>query len=547
MTQTELPAPAETTPEWASLAELARADAGFEMRAELADAERNKRLTLNACGLRLDLTRQRIPLAALDALIALGRRQRVADTVAAMFAGDPINSTEGRAVMHTALRAPRGQQVIVDGKDVVEAVHTELDRMAAFCDAVRSGTRTSHDGRPIRSVVNIGIGGSNLGPQMAAAALRPFASPELDVRFVSNVDPADLAAALSDLDANETLIIICSKTFTTLETLTNARAARDWLVAATGTEEAVAAQMVAVSTAEAEVREFGIDPETGMFGFWDWVGGRYSVGSAIGLSLMVAIGPQRFSEFLAGMHEIDCHLQDAPPEQNLAWLMALARIWNGNFLGLDTLAVLPYSQDLGRLPAYLQQLDMESNGKRVRLDGTDLEVQSGPIVWGEPGTDSQHSFHQLLHQGTRMVPCDLIAFARSADGSHQERQDLLVANLIAQAEALSIGRTAAETIAGGGSPELAAHRTFPGGRPVTVLLADQLDPKTLGRLIALYEHKVLIEGAIWGINPFDQWGVELGKELAGGIGPELAGEPAAKPHDASTTALIEAVRRLRNG
>jgi glucose-6-phosphate isomerase len=469
----------------------------------------------------------------------------VPDRIEAMFAGERINVTEDRSVLHTALRLPPGERLVIEGTDVAAGVHSELDRMAFFAREVRSGERTGHGGRRIRSIVNIGIGGSNLGPQMATAALRPFTHPDLEVRFVSNVDPADLDSALEGLDPNETMFIVCSKTFTTLETLTNARAAREWLVAGTGTESSVAAQMVAVSTAAKEVKEFGIDPHRSMFGFWDWVGGRYSVGSAIGLSLMVAIGPEQFREFLAGMHEIDSHLREAPPERNLAWLLALAWLWNGNLLGHGTVAVLPYAQDLQRFPAYLQQLDMESNGKRVRLDGERLAIESGPIVWGEPGTDGQHAFHQLLHQGTRIVPCDLIGFATSADGEDQDRQDLLVANLIAQAEALSIGRSEEEIVAAGGDPELAPHRACEGGRPVTVVLAERLDPRTLGKLIALYEHKVLIEGAIQGIDSFDQWGVELGKDLARRIGPEIEDGASPADHDPSTVELIEAVRRLR--
>ena len=540
------PEPAESTEEWTVLEAIAAADRLFDMRSALADASRSERLVLEACGLRLDLTRQRLTVEALDTLIALARRQGVPERVEAMFRGERINVTEDRSVLHTALRLPPGETLVVEGTDVAGEVHSELDRMAGFAEAVRSGTRAGHDGRPIRSVVNIGIGGSNLGPQMATAALRPFADPDLDVRFVSNVDPADLESALAGLDPNETMVIVCSKTFTTLETLTNARAAREWLVTGTGTEASVAAQMVAVSTAATEVEAFGIDPDDSMFGFWDWVGGRYSVGSAIGLSLMVAIGPERFREFLAGMHEIDSHLREAPPERNLAWLLALSWLWNGNLLGHETVAVLPYAQDLQRLPAYLQQLDMESNGKHVRLNGDRLAIESGPIVWGEPGTDGQHAFHQLLHQGTRIVPCELIGFARSAEGAEQARQDLLVANLIAQAEALSIGRSEEEIAAAGGDPQLAAHRACEGGRPVSVILAEQLDPRTLGRLIALYEHKVLIEGAIWGIDSFDQWGVELGKELARRIGPEIEDGPSPADHDRSTVELIEAVRRLRS-
>ena len=540
--------PAAGTPEWAALERLAAGDSAFDLRPTLNDSERRNRLVVEGCGLRLDLTRQRIDGETLDALLALAAAQGVQTRAKAMFAGQPINTTEDRAVLHTALRLPRASSLVVDGVDVVVEVHTELDRMAAFSSAVRDGSRTAHGGQRFRSVVNIGIGGSNLGPEMATAALRPFADPDLDVRFVSNVDPAHLDAALDGLDPRETLVIVCSKTFTTLETLTNAKAARDWLLAGTGGDStAVAAQMVAVSSAADEVAEFGIDPQTGMFGFWDWVGGRYSVDSAIGLSLMVAIGPEQFAEFLAGMHEIDLHFQTAVPELNLPMLLALAWLWNGSLLRHETVAVLPYSSDLHRLPAYLQQLDMESNGKHVRLDGTPVGVETGPIVWGEAGTDGQHAFHQLLHQGTRIVPCDLIGFAKPATGNQQERQDLLVANLIAQAEALSLGSSEAEQLAAGDSPEVAPHRACEGGRPVTVLLAERLDPRTLGRIIALYEHKVFVEGAIWGIDSFDQWGVQLGKLLARRVGPELTGAAAELPHDPSTVELIEAVRTLRDG
>ena len=540
--------PAAGTPEWSALETLAAGDSAFDLRPKLNDSERRNRLVVEGCGLRLDLTRQRIDGETLDALLALAEAQGVQTRAKAMFAGEPINTTENRAVLHTALRLPRASSLVVDGVDVVVEVHTELDRMAAFSAAVRDGSRTAHGGQRFRSVVNIGIGGSNLGPEMATAALRPFADPDLDVRFVSNVDPAHLDAALDGLDPRDTLVIVCSKTFTTLETLTNAKAARDWLLAGTGGDStAVAAQMVAVSSAADEVAEFGIDPQTGMFGFWDWVGGRYSVDSAIGLSLMVAIGPEQFAEFLAGMHEVDLHFQTAVPEQNLPMLLALAWLWNGSLLRHETVAVLPYSSDLHRLPAYLQQLDMESNGKHVRLDGTPVGVETGPIVWGEAGTDGQHAFHQLLHQGTRIVPCDLIGFAKPATGNQQERQDLLVANLIAQAEALSLGSSEAEQLAAGDSPEIAAHRACEGGRPVTVLLAERLDPRTLGRIIALYEHKVFVEGAIWGIDSFDQWGVQLGKLLARRVGPELTGAAAELPHDPSTVELIEAVRTLRDG
>lgn len=534
---------------WQELIADAGRDAQFDLTAALSDGDRRRRLVMEACGLRLDLTRQRLDAATLDRLLALVDEQGVRERAEAMFRGQAINTTEDRAVLHTALRLPEGRQLMVDGTDGAAEVHRELSHMAAFADAVRDGSRTAHDGSRFTAVVNIGIGGSNLGPQMATAALRPYADPAITVRFVSNVDPADLDRALTGLDPRKTLFVVCSKTFTTLETLTNARAARDWLLAGTGGDEAaVAAQMVAVSTAAEEVAKFGIDPEGGMFGFWDWVGGRYSVDSAIGLSLMVAIGSGAFRDFLAGMHEVDEHFRTAPNEENLPILLALAWLWNGSLLGHETVAVLPYSSDLHRLPAYLQQLDMESNGKHVRLDGSPVGVETGPIVWGEAGTDGQHAFHQLLHQGTRIVPCDLIGFAKPANADEQERQDLLVANLIAQAEALSVGRSAAELVAAGEDPLLAEHRACEGGRPVTVLMAERLDPRTLGRLIALYEHKVFVEGAIWGIDSFDQWGVELGKLLARRVGPEITdGAPPEAPHDPATTELIDAVRKLREG
>ena len=539
-----LPGPAAETAEWSALAALAAANERHDVRASLADSERQSRLVVEACGLRADFTRQLCDVPTLDLLLALARTQEVGRSAAAMFRGEHVNATQDRPALHTALRIPPGESLVVGAIDVAVGVHSELDRMASFCDAVAAGERVGHNGKKFTAVVNIGIGGSNLGPRMATEALRPFAATGLDVRFVSNVDPADLDRALTGLDPETTLFVICSKSFTTLETLTNAQAARAWLISgAGGDESAVGAQMVAVSTGEDEVAEFGIDPKESMFGFWDWVGGRYSVGSAVGLTLMLSIGPDNFRAFLAGMREMDEHFASAPPESNLPLLLGLIWLWNGSIFGHETAAVLPYSSDLREFPMYLQQLDMESNGKSVRADGTPVGVQTGPVVWGDAGTDSQHSFHQLLHQGTRVVPCDLIGFAKAARAGDQDRQDLLTANMVAQAEALSVGRTVDEV---GGDPTLAPHRTFPGGRPVTVILAEQLDPRTLGRLIALYEHKVFVQAAIWGINPFDQWGVDLGKELAGVIAPELAGENVAGDHDPSTEALLDAVRQLRS-
>jgi glucose-6-phosphate isomerase len=445
-------------------------------------------------------------------------------------------------VLHVALRAPRGERIVMDGVDVVPGVHEVLDRMAAFSERVRSGAWTGHSGRRIRAVVNLGIGGSDLGPAMANEALRADADRNLTFRFVSNVDPTDFAEATRDLDPAETLFIVCSKTFTTLETLTNARAARAWCLAGLRDEAAVARHFVAVSTNGSEVAKFGIDTAN-MFGFWDWVGGRYSVGSAVGLSLMLAIGPERFREFLAGMRAMDEHFRSAPLARNLPVVLGLLGVWYDDFLGAQTHAVLPYDQYLRRFPAYLQQLDMESNGKRVQRDGRPVESDTGPIVWGEPGTNGQHAFYQLLHQGTRLVPCDLIGFLRSRNPIG-EQHELLLANLIAQAEALAFGKTPDEVAAEGVAPELVPHRTFPGDRPTTVLLGDELTPFALGALIALYEHKVFTQGVVWNVNSFDQWGVELGKQLAARVAPELlaAGEPPLH-HDASTNDLIRRVRR----
>jgi glucose-6-phosphate isomerase len=452
-------------------------------------------------------------------------------------------------VLHIALRMPRGARLMVDGEDVVGAVHHVLDKMALFAEQVRFGQWVGHTGRPIRNVVNIGIGGSDLGPAMAYDALRAFADPTLVVRFVSNVDGTDIWQATRDLDPAETLFVVSSKTFTTLETLTNAHTARAWLVGGLGDEGAVARHFVAVSTNAAKVAEFGIDPSN-MFGFWDWVGGRYSVDSAIGLSLMIAIGPVAFREFLGGFHAIDEHFRSAPFEANLPALLGLIGLWYNDFFGAETVAILPYSQNLGRFPAYLQQLDMESNGKSVGRDGGPAPVATGPIVWGQPGTNGQHAFYQLIHQGTRLIPADFIGFGRpDYEGDSPallRHHDLLMANFFAQTEALAFGKTADEVAAEGVAPELVPHRTFPGNRPTNTILAPRLTPAVLGQLIACYEHKVFTQGVIWGINSFDQWGVELGKVLATNIASELAAQPASARHDSSTDALIRRYRHLRS-
>ena len=461
-----------------------------------------------------------------------------------MFAGEKINVSEDRAVLHVALRAPRDQTILVDGKNVVPEVHAVLDRMAAFSDAVRSGAWKGHTGKRIRNIVNIGIGGSYLGPEMAYRALRVDRDPDIEARFVANVDGADFTRATQGLDPRETLFIIASKTFTTLETMTNAAAARRWLIDAIGAEEAVARHFVALSTNAEAVQKFGID-KANMFGFWDWVGGRYSMDSAIGLSTMIAVGPENFRAMLAGFHAMDEHFRTAPPERNLPMLMGLLTVWYNNFFGAETIGIMPYSADLARFPAYLQQLQMESNGKHVDLDGRHVDYQTGPIIWGEPGTDGQHSFYQLIHQGTKLIPCDLIGFCRPLSplaGQH----DLLMANLFAQAEALAFGKTAEELAAEGSKPAQTPFRVCEGNRPTNVILAERLDPHTLGALVALYEHNVFTQGAIWGIDSFDQWGVELGKVLAKRIVPELAS--AAEPplaHDSSTNDLIRRYRRLR--
>jgi glucose-6-phosphate isomerase len=509
------------------------------------DPSRGDRLALEAAGLYLDYSKNRVTDETLRLLIDLAQAADLRRRIDAMFAGEKINVTERRAVLHVALRAPRGQRIVVDGEDVVPGVHAVLDRMADFSSRVRSGAWTGFTGKPIRHVINIGIGGSDLGPVMAYEALRHYSDRRLTFGFVSNVDGADFVEATRDLDPAETLFIISSKTFTTLETLTNAHAARDWSLRALGDERAVARHFVAVSTNAAEVEKFGIDTAN-MFEFWDWVGGRYSVDSAIGLSLMIAVGAEHFRAMLAGMHEMDEHFRTAPFERNLPVLLGLIGVWYVNFFGAESHAVLPYSHYLARLPFYLQQLDMESNGKSVDLDGHRVSVQTGPVIWGTVGTNGQHAYYQLIHQGTRLIPADFIGVARPLAplGSHQ---DLLTANLIAQTEALAFGKTAAEVAAEGVPAFQVPHRTFEGNRPSNTILAAELTPATLGRLIALYEHKVFVQGSIWRINSFDQWGVELGKALAGRVAPELERPDAPRlGHDSSTNALIRRYRRLRD-
>ncbi len=508
------------------------------------DPQRGERLVARAAGLYLDYSKHRITDETVRLLMALARERGLEARRDAMFRGDKINVTEDRAVLHVALRAPRDATILVDGHDVVPEVHAVLDKMTAFAERVRGGEWRGHTGKPIRNVVNIGIGGSDLGPVMAYEALKFYTPRAMTFRFVSNVDGTDFVEATRDLDPAETLFIISSKTFTTLETMTNAHTARDWAVAALGDETAIARHFVAVSTNTEAVTKFGIDHEN-MFEFWDWVGGRYSMDSAIGLSTMLAIGPSRFRALLRGFHAMDQHFRTAPLEQNLPVLMAMLAIWNADFFGAETIAVLPYELYLRRFPAYLQQLTMESNGKQVTLDGERVGCQTGPIYWGEPGTNGQHSFYQLIHQGTRLIPCDFIAFRESLNpiGAHH---DLLIANVMAQGEALAFGKTPAEVRAEGTPDRLVPHRTFEGNRPSTTIFADKLTPETLGKLIALYEHSVFTQGVVWGINSFDQWGVELGKVLAKRIVPQLGGD-GALDHDSSTNALIRHYRGAPTG
>jgi len=509
------------------------------------DPGRGERLTAEAVGLYLDYSKNRVTDETMQLLVELARECRVEQRRDMMFRGDKINVSEDRSVLHVALRMPKGTSLVVDGVDVVAEVHDVLDRMAAFANRIRSGDWKGHTGKPIRNVVNVGIGGSDLGPVMAYEALRHYSDRNLTCRFVSNVDSTDFVEATRDLSAEETLFIISSKTFGTLETLTNATSAREWVVSQLGAEEAVAKHFVAVSTNAEKVAAFGIDTAN-MFGFWDWVGGRYSMDSAIGLSTMIAIGPEQFEEMLAGFHAMDEHFRTAPLEQNLPVLMGLLAVWYANFFGVQTIGVMPYDQYLKRFPAYLQQLTMESNGKHVTLEGVRVDYDTGPVYWGEPGTNGQHSFYQLIHQGTRLIPVDLIGFGKSLNPL-RDHHDILSSNVFAQAQALAFGKTADEVRAEGTAPNVVPHRVMEGNRPANVILAEVLTPRILGTLVALYEHSVFTQGTIWAIDSFDQWGVELGKVLAVQIIPELesADEPELE-HDSSTNALIRRYRALKN-
>ena len=509
------------------------------------DAERGKRMTAEGAGLYLDYSKNRITDQTIKLLLQLAEESGLRPRIDAMFRGDKINSTENRAVLHVALRAPRGTSIVVDGHNVVPDVHDVLGKMAKFSDRVRTGAWKGHTGKRIRNIVNIGIGGSDLGPVMAYEALKHYSERAMTFRFVSNIDGTDFAEAVRDLDPSETLFIVSSKTFTTLETMTNAHTAREWsLKGLGGDQKSVAKHFVAVSTNGAEVSKFGIDTAN-MFGFWDWVGGRYSMDSAIGLSTMLAIGPDNFRAMLDGFHQVDEHFRTAPFERNLPVLMGLLGVWYSNFFGAETVAVLPYEQYLKRFPAYLQQLTMESNGKHVTLSGSKVGYQTGPVYWGEPGTNGQHSFYQLIHQGTRLIPCDFIAFGQPLNplGRHH---DMLLANVFAQAEALAFGKTREQVKAEGTPDELVPHRVFEGNRPSNTILTDRLTPETLGKLVALYEHSVFTQGTIWGIDSFDQWGVELGKVLAKRMIPELESqEELTLDHDSSTNSLIRRYRRYK--
>ncbi|MFG6192083.1 glucose-6-phosphate isomerase [Nonomuraea sp. JJY05] len=530
--------------EWAALGKHHEELAGRRLRELFAqDPGRAGRMTVTAGDLFLDYAKQRATGETIDLLVALAERAGLRERIAAMFGGEHINVSEDRAVLHVALRLPRSAELVVDGQDVVADVHAVLEKMSAFADRVRSKEWKGATGKPIETVVNIGIGGSDLGPAMAYEALRDYADAGVAARFVSNIDPADITGNLAGLDPATTLFVVSSKTFTTLETLTNARVARRWLVEALG-EDAVSKHFVAVSTNAAKVAEFGIDTDN-MFGFWDWVGGRYSYDGAIGLSLMIAIGPERFREMLAGFHTIDEHFRTAPFEANMPVLMGLLGIWYTDFFGAETRAVLPYSQRLHRFPAYLQQLTMESNGKSVRADGTPVPAATGEIFWGEPGTNGQHAFYQLLHQGTRLVPADFIGFAEPFE-DREGMHDQLTANLLAQTSALAFGKTAEEIAAEGTPPEIVPHKVMPGNRPTSTILAPKLTPSTLGQLVALYEHIVFVEGTIWGVDSFDQWGVELGKKMALDLAPALTSEePPTELPDASTEQLVRRYRELR--
>jgi glucose-6-phosphate isomerase len=535
-------APLTSRPAWQALQKHFQQIEPLHLRQLFADdPQRGETLTVDAEGIYLDYSKNRVTAETLKLLVQLARESGLAERIEAMFRGEKINVTEQRAVLHVALRAPRGASIVVDGQNVVPEVHAVLDKMAAFCERIRSGAWKGHTGKRIKNVVNIGIGGSDLGPVMAYEALRHYSQRDMTFRFVSNVDGTDIAEATLDLDPNETLFIVASKTFATLETLTNAHSARKWLLDTLGDEKAVAKHFVAVSTNAAEVAKFGIDTAN-MFEFWDWVGGRYSYDSAIGLSLMIAIGPENFRDMLAGFHALDEHFRTTPFERNLPVLLALLGIWYNNFFGAQTEAILPYDHYLGRFSAYLQQLDMESNGKHVTLGGNTVDYQTGPIVWGTPGTNGQHAYYQLIHQGTKLIPCDFIGFCQTLNplGKHH---DLLMANFFAQTEALALGKTADEVRADGVKDFQVPHRTFEGNHPTNTILLEKLTPAALGKLVALYEHKVFVQGTVWQINSFDQWGVELGKVLANRIVPELeSATPPALNHDSSTNTLIRRYR-----
>jgi glucose-6-phosphate isomerase len=533
-------------PAWNALAAHYKTVSNLHMRQLFADdPKRGERLAVEAAGLYLDYSKNRVTDETLKLLLQLAQESGLAAKRDAMFRGEKINITEKRAVLHVALRAPRGASILVDGKNVVPDVHATLDKMAGFSDRVRSGAWKGHTGKRIRTVVNIGIGGSDLGPVMAYEALKHYTQRNMDFRFVSNIDGTDFAEAVQDLDPSETMFIVSSKTFTTLETMTNAHSARAWLLAGLGGDEkSIAKHFVAVSTNAAEVTRFGIDTAN-MFEFWDWVGGRYSMDSAIGLSNMVALGPDNFRAMLNGFHQMDEHFRTTPLDRNLPVLMGLLAVWYNDFFGAQTVAVLPYEQYLKRFPAYLQQLTMESNGKHVTVDGEPVSCDTGPIYWGEPGTNGQHSFYQLIHQGTRLIPCDFIAFGKPINqiGRHH---DILLANVFAQAEALAFGKTSEQVKAEGTPDWLVPHRVFEGNRPSNTILVEKLTPETLGKLVALYEHAVFTQGVIWNIDSFDQWGVELGKVLAQRIIPELENDPAPElNHDSSTNHLIRRYRKLK--
>jgi glucose-6-phosphate isomerase len=539
--------PLTQRPAWKALAAHHEEVGNFHLKNLFADdSGRGERLTLTAVDLFLDYSKNRVNDQTLDLLLRLAKESDLGGWIEAMFRGEKINATEGRSVMHVALRAPKDSTMLVDGQNVVPEVQIVLEKMTGFSNRIRSGQWKGHTGKSIKNVVNIGIGGSDLGPVMAYEALKHYSERDLTFRFVSNLDGSDFVEATRDLDPAETLFIVASKTFSTLETMTNAQSARDWLVHGLGGDDrAVARHFVAVSTNAEKVSAFGIDTAN-MFGFWDWVGGRYSMDSAIGLSTMLAVGPEHFRSLLQGFHRMDEHFRTAPFSKNMPVLMGLLAIWNNNFLGAETVAVLPYEQYLKRFPAYLQQLTMESNGKRVTLDGRPVDHQTSPIYWGEPGTNGQHSFYQLIHQGTRLIPCDFIAFDHALVplGRHH---DLLLANVFAQAGALAFGKTAEEVRAEGAPDALIPHRVFEGNRPSNIILADRLTPEVLGQLIALYEHIVFTQGVIWNIDSFDQWGVELGKALAQRIGPELEGGTGPLDHDSSTNNLIRRYRQSKAG